>query len=245
MALSSLFSHLDPDSQALSDYIRNIFGFRPNNIELYKLAFTHKSKSTETLGTYHLSNERLEYLGDAVLSLSVADYLFHTFPTQAEGFLTEMRSRIVSRASLNRLSQKLGFNSFIRRVDEAQNELSFKSVGGNTFEAVMGAIYLDKGFEFTKDVIIKRIILVHIDLDAVQQTETNFKSKLLQWVQKRKKRLEYRLLDESGEDHQKTFHVQVFIDDKPYAEAYFRSIRGAEQIAAEKTLNMLTKSDKD
>ena len=107
MALPSFLSHHSPEEKRLSDYIHNIFGFRPKNISLYQLAFTHKSMAAETVGNYHVSNERMEYLGDAVLSTAVADYLFHTYPTQAEGFLTEMRSRIVSRVSLNRLSQKL------------------------------------------------------------------------------------------------------------------------------------------
>ena len=243
MALSSLFVHLSKEDKALSDYIHNVFGFYPKNIELYKVALTHKSMSKETVGNYHVSNERMEYLGDVVLSLSVADYLFHTYPTQQEGFLTEMRSRIVSRASLNKLSQKLGLDGLINHVDDKNNEMSFKSLGGNAFEALMGAIYLDRGFDFTRDIIVNRIIRVHIDLDELQQTEINFKSKLLQWTQKRKKKLEYKLLEEIGEGHKKLFHVQVFIDDKPYAEATFRSIRGAEQMAAEKTLNILGKAD--
>ena len=102
----------DPQDKALYEYIHNIFGFYPKNIALYHVAFTHKSVAVESVGNYHVSNERMEYLGDAVLSLAVADYLFHTYPTQPEGFLTEMRSRIVSRVSLNRLSEKLGFVSF-------------------------------------------------------------------------------------------------------------------------------------
>ena len=207
------------------------------------MALTHKSMSKETVGNYHVSNERMEYLGDVVLSLSVADYLFHTYPTQQEGFLTEMRSRIVSRASLNKLSQKLGLDGLINHVDDKKNEMSFKSLGGNAFEALMGAIYLDRGFDFTRDVIVNRIIRVHIDLDELQQTEVNFKSKLLQWTQKRRKKLDFRLLEEIGEGHKKQFHVQIFIDDKPYGEATYRSIRGAEQLAAEKTLNMLAEVD--
>ena len=95
MAFPTLFAQLSPEEKSLADYINNIFGFRPKNIALYKLAFTHKSRSEENVGNYHLSNERLEYLGDAVLSLSVADFLFRKYPTQSEGFLTKMRSRLV------------------------------------------------------------------------------------------------------------------------------------------------------
>ncbi|MCR5040354.1 MAG: ribonuclease III [Bacteroidales bacterium] len=238
----ALFSHLSPDDKALSDYIYNILGFRPKNIALYQLAFTHKSKSEETVGDYHLSNERLEYLGDAVLELVVGDYLFRTFPTQAEGFLTEMRSRIVSRASLNKLAQKLGFDDYIKyKHENSSSGASFLSLGGNVFEALMGAIYLDRGFLFSQRVIVDHIIRVHIDLDELQNTDINFKSKLLEWTQKRRKHLEFRLLDETMENHRKIFHVQIFIDNQGYAECSDFSLKRAEQIAAEKTYNMLTK----
>ena len=113
MALRDIFAHCTTKDKALSDFIQNDFGFRPRNINLYQLAFTHKSASDSSIGSYKLNNERLEYLGDAILSAVVADYLFRLFPTKAEGFLTEMRSRIVSRASLNKLSQKLGFDKMI------------------------------------------------------------------------------------------------------------------------------------
>ena len=223
----------DPQDKALYEYIHNIFGFYPKNIALYRVAFTHKSMSAEKVGNYHVSNERMEYLGDAVLGAAVADFLFHTYPTQPEGFLTEMRSRIVSRVSLNKLSQKLGFEEFIRHAPDSTSGQGFKSIGGNAFEALMGAIYLDRGYDFTKSVIVERIIKVHIDVDELQQTN-NFKSKLLEWSQKHKKKLEF-----TG--NKKLYHVQIVIDDKAYSDALDRSIRGAEQLAAEKTCQVLFK----
>ena len=241
MAIFPLSRPKDPQDKELYDYIHNIFGFYPRNIALYRVAFTHKSVSGEKIGSYHVSNERMEYLGDAVLSLAVADYLFRTYPTQAEGFLTEMRSRIVSRVSLNKLSQRLGFDSYIRHAPDMGSNA--RSMGGNAFEAIMGAIYLDRGFEFAKRVIIERIIHVYIDLDEMQHTDVNFKSKLLEWTQRHKKKLEFRLLDEKGEAHKKQYHVQIFIDERPYAEATDRSIRGAEQLAAEKTYHALTEKE--
>lgn len=231
----------DPQDKALYEYIHNIFGFYPRNIALYHVAFTHKSMAVESVGNYHVSNERMEYLGDAVLSLAVADYLFHTYPTQPEGFLTEMRSRIVSRVSLNRLSEKLGFGSYIRHSSDAGNNA--RSMGGNAFEALMGAIYLDRGYDFAKRIIIERIVKVHIDVDELQQTDANFKSKLLEWSQKQKKNLVFHQLDEIGEGHKKEFHIQVLIDGKPYGDAIDRSIRGAEQLAAEKTWKLLFSED--
>ena len=236
----ALFPHpapKDPQDKALFDYLHNIFGFYPKNLALYRVAFTHKSIMTECVGNYHISNERMEYLGDAVLSLAVADYLFHTYPTQAEGFLTEMRSRIVSRASLNKLSEKLGFADFIRHAPDTSSNA--RSIGGNAFEALMGAIYLDRGFDFAKRVVIDRIIRVHIDIEQLEQTESNFKKKLLEWSQKNHKSLVFKLMEEIGEKQKKQYRVKAYIDDKGYAEAIDRSIRGAEQLAAEKTCKIL------
>ena len=231
----------DPQDLALYEYIHNIFGFYPKNIALYRVAFTHKSVAAETVGNYHVSNERMEYLGDAVLSTAVADYLFRTYPTQPEGFLTEMRSRIVSRASLNKLSEKLGFGDYIRHTPDVGNNAH--SMGGNAFEALMGAIYLDRGFDFAKHIIIDRIVRIHIDLEQLQTTDVNFKSKLLEWSQKNKKSTSFKMLEEIGEGHKKEFHVQIVIDDQPYADAIDRSIRGAEQLAAEKTWKLLFQED--
>lgn len=226
-----------PD-KPLSRYIKNVFGFYPRNVVVYQLAFTHKSCADEKVGKSLLSNERLEYLGDAVLEIVVADYLFKKFPTEQEGFLTEMRSRIVSRASLNKLSQKLGFDDFIKHVQD-DTAYGFRSIGGNTFEALMGAIYLDRGFEFAKKVIVDRIIRIHIDLEEIQQTEVNYKSKLLIWSQKHKKQTCFNLLNGHSSYHQKLYIVQAVIDEKEYAQASDFSIKGAEQLAAEKTWHML------
>lgn len=222
----------------LSQYIKNVLGFYPRNVAVYQLAFTHKSVAGELVGKCRLSNERLEYLGDAVLEIVVADYLFKKFPTEQEGFLTEMRSRIVSRASLNKLSQKLGFDEFIKHVP-ADSEGGFKSIGGNAFEALMGAIYLDRGFIFAQDVIVNRIIRLHVDLDEIQQKEVNYKSRLLEWSQKQRKHTCFNLLNGNGTYHHKLYIVQVTINDKEYGQASHISIKGAEQLAAEKTWNML------
>lgn len=239
MFIRDFLAYQKSSDKELSRFIKNILGFYPGNINLYQLAFTHKS-TTSNNTKFKLSNERLEYLGDAVLEIAVADFLFHTYPTQQEGFLTEMRSRIVSRASLNKLSQKLGFENYIKYNHDNTDNASYKSLGGNTFEALMGAIYLDKGFNFTKKVIINQIIRIHLDLDQLQQTDVNFKSKLLEWGQKNKHHIDFRLVDTTNENHRKLFHVQVFIDEDAYAEATDFSIKGAEQLSAERTWNMLS-----
>lgn len=237
MSLLDFLAYKRSTDKQLSEYIHNILGFYPRNIALYQLAFTHKSVADEKIGKYRLSNERLEYLGDAVLEIVVADFLFRKFPTEQEGFLTEMRSRIVSRASLNKLSQKLGFEDYIKHAPDSGG--GFRSIGGNAFEALMGAIYLDRGFQFAKDTIINRIIKMHIDLEQLQQTDVNFKSKLLEWSQKNKKHTSFNLLNGNTANHMKLYVVQITIDDKEFAQASDYSIKGAEQLAAEKTWNML------
>ncbi len=238
MALRDYFAHCFSKNKKLSEFIHNDFGFYPRNITLYELAFTHKSASEQRIGNYKLNNERLEYLGDAVLSAAVADYLFRLFPTKAEGFLTEMRSKIVSRNSLNKLSQKLGFEQMIHYSHDARS--SFKSMTGNAFEAFVGALYLDRGYDFTKHILIDRIIRIHIDLDQLEQTDVNFKSKLLEWAQKEKKHLVFKLLDDKvGGRQDRLYNVVTVIDEVEYAHGADYSIKGAEQLSAEKTWNML------
>jgi len=217
--------------------IRNIFGFYPGNIFLYQLAFRHKSAAVESHNGHKISNERLEYLGDAVLGAVVADYLFKKFPYKNEGFLTEMRSRIVSRSSLNKLSQKLGLDILVSLIND--NKSVFKSVNGDAFEALIGAIYLDKGFQFTRRIIIKRIIELHVDVEALQKTEVNFKSRLLEWGQKEKRNIEFVVTSESGEGYRKQYQIEARLDGSAMAQASDYSIKGAEQLAAEKTWNQL------
>ncbi|MBO6027205.1 MAG: ribonuclease III [Bacteroidales bacterium] len=237
MALRDYLGHCFSKNKTLSEFIHNDFGFYPRNISLYELAFTHKSASDNSMGNFKLNNERLEYLGDAVLSTVVADYLFRLFPTKSEGFLTEMRSKIVSRVSLNKLSQKLGFEQVIHYSHDLHS--NYKSMTGNAFEAFVGALYLDRGYNFTKHILLDRIIKVHIDLEQLEQTDLNFKSKLLEWSQKEKHPLVFKLIDDKNNGHNKLYHVVVVIDNKEYATGADFSIKGAEQLSAEKTWNML------
>lgn len=241
MALRDYFAHHFSKDKPLSEFIHNLFGFYPRNIALYQLAFTHKSASGNTVGEFRLSNERLEYLGDAIISAVVADYLFHLFPTKSEGFLTEMRSRIVSRASLNKLSQKLGFEQVIHYSHDSHS--NFKSLGGNTFEAFVGALFLDRGFNFTKHILLNRIIKIHIDLEQLAQTDVNFKSKLLEWSQKEKHHVVFKVVNEKNSNHGRLYQVVAVIDDKEYAQGADYSIKGAEQLAAEKTWAMLVEQN--
>ena len=216
--------------------IRNIFGFCPGNVSLYKLAFLHRSVAVESNG-HKLSNERLEYLGDAVLSSVVADYLFKKFPYKDEGFLTEMRSKIVSREQLNKLSRKLGLDHFIQSSQDSKS--FFRSMEGDAFEAFIGALYLDRGYNFTKMIIINRLINVHFDIDDLVNTEVNFKSKLIEWSQKERREIDFNVVTEVGSGNSKQYIVEIRVDNNICAIGQDYSIKGAEKIAAEKAYSSL------
>ncbi len=227
-------------NKTLYKAIKNIFGFYPEHISLYKLALRHRSASEKKLNGYKLNNERLEYLGDAILSAIVADLLFKRFPYKSEGFLTQMRSKIVSRSSLNQLSNKLGLNKLINSSFDQLNPN--RSAPGDTFEAVVAAMYLDKGFDFTRKIIINRIINIHFDLDELVNTEVNYKSRVLEWAQKEKRQLVFKVIDEIGERQGKQYLVAVFVDDKKIAQAQDYTIKGAEKLASEKAWKELHES---
>ena len=216
-------------------FFKNTLGFTPRNTELYQIAFIHKSKSIDMGKGRKVNNERLEYLGDAVLSAIVADFLYKKYPNQGEGYLTEMRSKIVSRANLNKLAQKIGLSQL-----EQYNRMSqgiFKSIDGDTFEALIGAIYLEKGYKFTRHIVIDKIINLHLDVDAMAHTDWNFKSKLIDWGQKNHKKVSFEVerVMYQGHESRRQYDVRVKIDDTPAEHAIEYSIKAAEQLAAEKT----------
>jgi len=222
---------LSSDKQ-LKNAIKNIFGFRPGNIFLYRLAFLHKSATQETLNGVKVNNERLEFLGDAILDAVTADFLFKTFPTRDEGFLTEMRSKIVNRTQLNKLSQKMGIDSLIR-LDNSSNGF-FRSFMGDALEALIGALYLDKGYDFTKKILLERIIKHYFNIDELVLQDINFKSKIIEWTQKERKQLKFNVLEELGSGYKKQYLVEVLIDGESMARGQDYSIKGAEQSASEK-----------
>lgn len=217
--------------------IKNIFGFYPGNIFLYKLAFRHKSQAEELLNGVRVSNERLEFLGDTVLSTAVADYLFRMFPYKDEGFLTEMRSKIVSRSQLNKLSLKLGIDQLI--ICTQDNNNVYRSIKGDAFEAIIGAMYLDKGYNFTRKVLIDRVIKNNFDITELSTTDVNFKSKLIEWAQKEKKSIEFAVVQEVGASYHKQYVVDVSIDGEVVGQGRDYSIKGAEQNAAMKAVEQL------
>lgn len=228
-----LFGKKNLYANHLRKSIKNIFGFMPGNIFLYELAFLHKSVKVEMDG-HEVSNERIEYLGDAVLDLIVAEYLFKKYPLVDEGELTEMRAKLVSRKTLNRLSENLRIDSLIqiKKAYIAGN----KSYKGNALEAFFGAVFLDKGYVFSKKLLVDRIFSRHIDVEYLLKTEVNFKSKLIEYCQKEKHELDFEQIDTVGTGRRKQYFIKACIDHECLGRGIDFSIKGAEQVAAEKAL---------
>ena len=217
----------------LKQAIKSILGYKPGNIYLYHLAFLHKSATQETQNGIRINNERLEFLGDAILDAVAADYLFKTFPTKDEGFLTEMRSKLVSRATLNKLSQKMGIDQLIQL--DGSSSGTFRSFKGDAFEALIGAMYLDKGYDFTRKIILERIIRYYFNMDELVNQEVNFKSKIIEWSQREKKQVQFNVVDEVGSGYKKQYVVEFQVNGETIARGQDYSIKGAEQNAAEKS----------
>ncbi len=216
----------------LKKSLRSILGFSPKNIALYRQAFLHSSKKESN------SNERLEFLGDAVLGAVVAEYLFKLFPYKDEGFLTLLRSKIVNGQSLHNLALKFGLDNYLKANMNDTEKLK-SSAYGDAFEALIGAIYLDKGFLVSKAFIINRIIKVHIDIDDLLITNEDYKSQLQIYAQKNKLPLEYKLLNEEQKGKDKIYTIQVILNGKKYVTFEHYSKRVAEQKAAQLTLEKI------
>lgn len=199
---------------------------------MYKLAFRHSSAAQEIKKGVKDSNERLEFLGDSIIGSVIADYLFKKFPFKDEGFLTKMRSKMVSRAKHNQVAVKLGLNKFIESSNDRFRSQP-NSINGDAYEALIGAIYLDKGYKFAQDFIVNRIINVHIDMDEIETKEIDFKSKFIEWVQKEKKEYRFETLNEAGTSSDKQFVIQLFVDNEVVGTAQHISKKRAEQMTAE------------
>ncbi|MXV14154.1 ribonuclease III [Hufsiella ginkgonis] len=226
--------HLSPQRNYVKT-LRNMLGFVPGNIALYKMAFRHRSVAIPIKNGSKNSNERLEFLGDAVLGSVVAEVLFKTYPYRDEGFLTEMRSKIVNRANLNALAKKLGFDKLIEYDNRIVNfPIKQGSMTGDAFEALIGAIYLDKGYNFARNFLIKFIIKPHVDIATLEQTETNFKSKLIEWCQRQGKDIVFELVSNADGESSKLFTIRALVDGEQLGTGCDYSKKNAEKLAAEK-----------
>ena len=220
--------------QQVAKYLRSVLRIRVTNVSLYMTALIHRSAS-ESMGDGHsLNNERLEYLGDAILDAVVAEYLFKKFPYKREGELTEMRSKLVKREQLGTLARRMHLTELI----EILPTVHAKCAGGDAFEALIGALFLDKGYEKTKKVILHRIFTDFMDMETVLNEESNFKSKILNWAQHQRHKVEFShdIAEENRRQQQRLYRVQLLIDGKLLAEGLEHTVKKAEQIAAERAV---------
>ncbi|MCJ8166515.1 ribonuclease III [Pontibacter sp. E15-1] len=218
--------------------IAGVIGSTPDNLRLYRLALTHTSFARQNASGKHETNERLEFLGDAILGSVVAEHLFNKFPYEDEGFLTEIRSRIVNRESLNQIAVKIGLNLLVK-VDTTNHGTRHRSVNGNALEALVGAIYLDKGYDKTRHFILSKLLKPHIDLHSLTTTTSNFKSKLIEWAQSQNLDIRFEIIKRKHQGNTTEFTSEVYIDNKAIAVGVGLSKKKADQFAAEKGLTAL------
>lgn len=220
-----------------------IFGITPNNIELYKLALIHRSASLFTDDNTPLNNERLEYLGDSILQAIVTDYLYIEFADANEGFMTQLRSKIVSRSSLNSLCISLGLDEYI--ITGGSNLKNNKHIFGDMVEAIIGAIYLDKGYEYTNRLIINFIINDKLNITDIKDTETDYKSRLIEWCQKNKMEISFETESNHPNTQNQKFIAKVLINGIEVAYGEGSTKKEAQQNAAQNVAQSKTAKDYD
>lgn len=226
--LKKLSSHFVKDGNFFLE-IKELTGISPKNEDLYKLALRHSSASHEATGT-RLNNQRLEYLGDAILGAVVADFLYESYPGKGEGFLTSMRSKIVSRKHLNQLGLQLNLHKLV--VKRTARTAHAKSIYGDALEALLGAIYLDKGYDETKRFIVDRIILDLMDLEAIEGRIASHKGAILEWGQKSKKTIRFDITGCWGESHLRKYEITLLVDNIAISTGNGSSKKKAEEEAS-------------
>jgi ribonuclease-3 len=227
---------LSPDKN-FKKHLKRILGFLPRNYKYYQLAFIHKSASQSVYNNIRVNNERLEFLGDAILDSLIAEHLFHKFPGKDEGFLTQMRSKIVNRDHLNLIAIKLGIGNMV--ISKTANE-NHRSIFGDALEALVGALYLDKGYDVTKKVVVERIIQNHINLNKLTETERDCKSRIIEWAQKKRKPINFTSFEEIEDNSgNPTFIAHLIIGDEICGRGSGNSKKEAEQNAARQALELI------
>jgi ribonuclease-3 len=224
--------------------LRPLLGFIPANLRIFKLAFSHKSTTSEKAYAMQ-NNERLEYLGDAVLGTIVAEYLFKKYPGKNEGFLTKMRSKIVKRKALNKIGDKMGLDVLLNEYN--QTRLS-RSMLGNAVEALVGAVYIERGYNGTRNFVIQKVLRNYVDVHELETVDDNYKSQLLEWCQKNGQTVSYKLLARYKFEKRDRFKVAVVINGQKMATADDYNKKSAEQTASEKamqTLGILVEEEDD
>ena len=239
----SLIKLLFIKDKELYVFIHKITGYYPKNIEPYRLALVHRSKPVKLPDGRWANNERLEYLGDAVLDAAVADYLYNTFPDKPEGFLTSARAKIVQRESLNRVGNSLHIDAHIRASAHSSSHNSY--ICGNAVEAMVGAFYIDHGYKRSKQFITSRIIKKYFDIETLVSSDTNFKSRLIEWTQKHRVGIEFELVDTlTDADNNPIFKTAIMLGGIFAADGMGYSKKESHQAASQKALERL-KSDRN
>lgn len=218
--------------------LKEILGFKPGNLKLYEIAFIHRSASFTLPDGKKVNNERLEYLGDAVLDTILSDYLFELFPDANEGFLTKIRSRIVNREILNQLAVSIGIDKIL--ISHVNLQHPTRNLYGDALEALIGSIFLDKGFKKTKKIFLKRIVNMYLDINEIVNTDTDYKSLVFEWVQKNKSNLVFTYREEYDFNQKKSvFSTTLYIDKKEFGEGIGASKKEAEQEASRQALKKI------
>ena len=218
--------------------LREILGYYPKNLSFYKTAFTHRSASFNINGE-RINNERLEFLGDSILDAIISDFLYHKYPNFKEGFLTEMRSKIVNGEKLKELAHFIRLNEFIIQKGTSAKGVITK-IHEDAFEALIGAIYLDKGYHKTYKFVKHKIIEKYIDFEDLEDLNLNYKSQLIEWAQKIKKPVSF--VSKTGLDEEKCFNSEVVFDTKIIGKGKGHSKKEAEQNAAKEAISFLLHS---
>jgi len=228
------FFEQDGKKKEFKKQLNNVLGFTPGDVSLYKTALSHRSVREGA----DENNERLEFLGDAVLSSIIAHYLFKKYPYKGEGFLTEMRSKMVNRQKLNEIALKMGLKK-ITFYNKFDNALKISQIFGNTLEALIGAVFLDKGYKKTQRWVEEYIILPHLFTDDLEGVEINIKNKLYGWANKNGKALEFETLEEKFENGRRLFTIGATVDGELVSQAKGYNKKDASQIAAQMAVEKL------
>jgi ribonuclease-3 len=234
----SYFKKLSKKDKRLIAAVKSIVGYKPFRLDLFRLVTQHSSIAKTLPNGFRASNERLEYLGDAILGAVVADYLFKKYPFKDEGFLTEIRSRLVNRESLSLLAKKIGISQMLES-DFSKSRYHFKSIYGDMMEAFIGAVYIDRGYAYCQKFIINKLLIPHFDLDEIIENNTNYKSILIEWSQKENKSIRFDIEDYKQDGRKKEFKAVIIINGDKFSRGAGLNKKKAEQNAAFKACQKL------
>jgi ribonuclease III len=230
--ISKIVHSFSEEDQQFYNELKKLLNFSPRNISNYRKAFTHRSIQLVDVEGNPMNYERLEFLGDSILGSVIAAYLYKKVPAASEGYLTQMRSKIVSREHLNELGKELNLIRFVKSNIDQTN--AGDNIHGNIFEALIGAIYLDKGYNICERFIFRNVIISHVDIEKLEGKITSYKGLIIEWCQKHKKKYNFETYEDTGNELMKHFSVKVSIDGVQVAKGRATSKKKAEELAAKR-----------